>query len=119
LKDIIGWLKDFNWEEWVTHPLVAAAGGSAISAFKAFPGSTWAVKFWNFVVGMFMALVPGLALADALGIESRRIFAAVVLLLGLGGVLLSNMAIEWWQQAKMADLPLIGKFFKKQGQETP
>lgn len=105
--------KDFDWEQWVTYPPIAAAVGSAIATTKAFPGATWVARLLNFAVGMFAALVIGVALADFLDVQSKRIFAFLVWAMGIGGVLLCNLFIEWLQHAALSDLPLVGKWFRK------
>ena len=110
-------LGDFDWEKWVTYPPLAAAVGSVIAASRA-EQVKWISRFANFCVGIFFALVVAVAMADFLHVESKRIFALLVFTMGLGSVLLCNIFLEWLKTAKLENLPVIGGWFRKQG-ETP
>ena len=100
--------------EIVSHPLLAAASGSAFAATKAFPGATWVSKLFNFFFGTFAAVLGGVALTDFLHIESRYVSGFITFVIGIGAILMMNMLITWFQAAKMSDIPVIGKWFSKE-----
>lgn len=105
------WLFE-HWREVVTHPVVAALAGSAVSVGQSFPGATAWVKMTNGAIAFTLAIYGGPAFNEVRGIESKTVGAFIILMTAICGLILTNTLLEYLKTTKLADLPIIGAFLK-------
>ena len=87
--------------EWMSHPAVAAALGSALG-LKAIPGASIVEKLLNLVAGWAAAVYGGLALIDYMGLSSRPIGAFMIFGVGATGLVVFNAIIEAIKRTDLA-----------------
>jgi len=86
-------MKSFEWQEVLTHPVVAAAVG-AIVGLRALPGASRLEKLANLGAGFSIAAWGGAAAVEYMGIVSQKLAAGVIFAVGATGLVVFSAVIE-------------------------
>lgn len=79
--------------DWVAHPAVAAALGSALG-LKALPGASLPEKLVNLGASFALAVYAGPALVEYLEVSSPKLAAGIVFGIGATGLVVFNALID-------------------------
>lgn len=87
--------------DWLAHPAVAAALGSALG-LKALPGVSIVEKLLNLGASFALAVYAGPALVEYMGVTSLKVAAAVIFAVGATGLVVFNAAIDALKKTDLA-----------------